>query len=128
MPLTISHPLSLFHNHSCVTISRTLPKLSLSLATIKVYLSALRHSRVTLSLPAPDRSSMPMLKLVQRRIERTRASTGLNPSRPPRLPITPTILLGIHQYWAPRRSDVNYIMLWAACSTAFWGVFRLGEF
>ena len=122
----ITSPFPISQSLLCYYITY-LAKLSLSPATIKVYLSALRHSQVALGLPAPDRSSMPMLKLVQRGIERTRASTGLNPSRPPRLPITPAILLGIHQYWAPRRSDVDYIMLWAACSTAFFGFFRLGE-
>lgn len=103
-----------------------LAKQKLSPATIKVYLSALRHSQVALGLPGPDRSSMPKLKLVQRGIERARAIAGTNPS-PPRLPITPSILLGIQRHWAPHGLDFNHIMLWAACSTAFFGFFRLGE-
>ena len=44
-----------------------------------------------------------------------------------RLPITPTILLQLHRYWSPRATDHDIIMIWAACTTCFFGFFRAGE-
>ena len=69
---------------------------------------------------------MPKLKLVSRGIERTRAKAPAAP-RAKRLPITPAILEGIRRCWEPFGLEYNYIMLWAACTTAFFGFFRLGE-
>lgn len=81
--------------------------------------------QITLGLPEPRAfSSLPRLRLVQSGIQR------LHASREPkqiRLPITPTILLKIHQLWSTRSEDPDIRMLWAAAVLCFFGFFRAGE-
>ena len=45
----------------------------------------------------------------------------------PRLPITPVILGKLRLVWEKTRHDYNSIMLWAACTTWFFGFLRSGE-
>ena len=45
----------------------------------------------------------------------------------PRLPISPTILPGLRQVWEKSRHGFDNIMLWAACTTCFFGFLRSGE-
>ena len=103
-----------------------LAKQKLAPSTIRVYVSALRHSQIALGFPAPAQAAMPKLKLISRDIARARdESQEAPPSK--RLPITPSILAGICRCWNPCITDYNHIMLWAACTTAFFGFFHLGE-
>jgi len=45
----------------------------------------------------------------------------------PRLPVTPIILFGLRQVWEKSRHGFDNIMLWAACTTCFFGFLRSGE-
>ncbi len=92
-----------------------------------MYLSALRHQQIALGHPEPDHPKMPKLKVVSNGIARARAQSTPSQAQQTRLPITPHILRGIKQLWSHRKYDPDIIMLWAACTTAFFGFFRLGE-
>ena len=105
----------------------TLAKQGLAPTTIKTYLAAIRHTQITRGHPEPRQgSSLPRLRLTQMGVRRDRAQQNLPPSRP-RLPITPEILLQIQSAWAPRATEFDRIMLWAAAVTCFFGFFRAGE-
>ena len=67
---------------------------------------------------------MPILKRVQTGIRRVRARQG-SVSRV-RLPITPAILLKIHQHLRSS-AHPHRLVLWAISASAFFGFFRLGE-
>ena len=54
---------------------------------------------------------MPKLSLVERAICRKRSE---EPSRRPRLPITPTILHQLRSLWSREASDYDIILMWAA--------------
>ena len=43
------------------------------------------------------------------------------------LPITPSILRQLRALWSRRAHDYDVILSWAACCTAFFGFFRIGE-
>lgn len=70
---------------------------------------------------------MPKLKVVTNGVTRERSKSAAATKVPARLPITPIILHQIKQLWSPKRSDPDTVMLWAVCTTAFFGFFRLGE-
>ncbi len=95
----------------------------LSPGTIKTYLAAVRHLQIAQNLPDP-RQVAPMAKL--RLVE---AGAKKEYGRPIRLrrPITPSILRQIRELWAPRASEGDIIMLWAASCLCFFGFFRMGE-
>ena len=69
---------------------------------------------------------MPKLKLINNGIARSHAQKEV-PNPRSRLPITPTILRQIRSLWSPKKKEFDTIMLWAACFTAFFGFFRIGE-
>lgn len=48
--------------------------------------------------------------------------------RPPRLPITPTVLRLLHTVWSRPPVSRDEVMLWAACCTGFFGFLRTAEF
>ena len=91
-----------------------------------MYLSALRHKQISLGFPETGHTTMPKLKMISNGITRAKAAAP-GPRVCQRLPITPPILRQIRSLWAPRAMDPDTIMLWAACTTAFFGFFRLGE-
>ena len=45
----------------------------------------------------------------------------------PRLPITPQILKGLHAFWQQLENKYDTVMLWAACTLAFFGFLRSGR-
>ncbi len=95
--------------------------------TIKCYmcLSAVRHLQLSFGMGDPKVGDMATLQLVLRGVKSAYAKKGLHPR--PRLPISPAILLGLRRVWECLRHDYNSIMLWAACTTCFFGFLRSGE-
>ena len=67
---------------------------------------------------------MPKLKLVEKSIRRAKATEE---SRWLRLPITLPILRQLKSLWSSIAEDFDVVMMWAACCTAFFGFFRIGE-
>ena len=94
--------------------------------TVKVYLAAVRNLQLSLGLPDPrDQSSLPILKRVIAGISRSQLTKGSQTTKP-RLPITGPLLVKIHA--SLNQSDnPNKVLIWAICSLAFFGFFRLGE-
>lgn len=119
----IVNPYPVCQSTLCYYIS-FLASQGLAATSIKVYLSALRHKQIVLGLPDTGHATMPKLKLVTSGIARAKA---LAPKGPQRLPITPQILRQVKALWASKSTDPDTIMLWSACTTAFFGFFRLGE-
>ena len=83
--------------------------------------------QITIGLPDPKEfSSMPRLKLVQAGIQRHKSEQHTGTVKI-RLPITPTILHRIRDYWLPKSTELDIKMLWAAVVICFFGFFRSGE-
>lgn len=116
--------LPLSEHQLCQYIS-FLAKEGVSHASIKCYLSALRHLQISHNLPDPMISSMPKLETVVKGIKVQQSKKPDNGKV--RLPITPTVLLKIRAVWERQREDFNHIMLWAACCTCFFGFMPAGE-
>ena len=80
--------------------------------------------QLSLGLPDPrDQSSLPILRRVQAGISRARLGTT---SARVRLPITPPLLRQICRCLEATMHSER-VVLWAICSLAFFGCFRLGE-
>ena len=93
--------------------------------TIKAYLAATRNLQLSLGLPDPrDHSSLPILKRVLTGISRSQLKKGAKTK--PRLPITGPLLVKIQEALA-RSGNPDKVLIWAICSLAFFGFFRLGE-
>ena len=123
----IENPYPLTQHILCNYVSY-LGKDSLAPATIKVYLSALRRHQISQDLPSPDHAAMPKLQAVQVGVAKAHAiSTAPEPTTQKRLPITPPILRAIKMVWNSSATEHDTIMLWAICTLAFFGFFRLGE-
>ena len=102
-----------------------LARSGLCCSTIRTYLSAIRYLQISRDLPEPRTELMPKLKMIETGVRKVQAAQQL--VRRPRLPITPTILKQIKALWTPRASELDIIMLWAACCLCFFGFFRMGE-
>ena len=118
----VSNPLPVSQSLLCSYISH-LANSGLAYGTIKTYLAAIRYLQISQDLPEPRADPMPKLSLVQRGIQRSKPQTAGKP----RLPITPTILRQLKALWEGQAGEVDTVMLWAACCTAFFGFFRMGE-
>lgn len=119
----INTPFPLSQSLLCYFVSY-LADQGLSTGTIKVYLSALRHKQVALGFPDPQHATMPKLKVIINGVTRAKSKQPATLREKPRLPITPAIL---QQVWSRDNTDPDKIMLWAVCTTAFFGFFRMGE-
>ena len=112
------HTLMLFVTH--------LATANISLATIKVYLSAVRHMHVSKGLHDKFNQQLTLwLQLILRGIKKHQAS-----SHPPRirLPIAIHILHSIRRLLSQKPHSYANTMLWAACSLVFFRFLRVSEF
>ena len=116
----IPTPLPVTQSTLCYFIS-PLAKDRLAYSTIKSYLSAVRYIHILHNLPEPRSIPMPKLSLVELGIRKSSYKST------PRLPIGPDILCQIRALWSPSADHQETIMLWAVCTTCFFGFFRLGE-
>ena len=83
---------------------------------IKCYLSAARHLQIMSGRGDPFREKMALLEYVLQGIKSEQPKWSPTPQRV-RLPITPDVLVRIHQVWERHCKDPDNIMLWAACTT-----------
>ena len=94
-----------------------------SYSYIKINLSAIKHFNILTGQVLP---SLPRLYLLLRGIKRMQGNAH---ARPKRQPITPLILLQLHQFLQRAHiTEANKRMLWAAFTTAFFGFLRASEF
>ena len=88
-------------------------------ATVKVYLAGVRHLHIVNGWANPL-ASTPRLDLVLKGIRRMKPK-----QERPHLPVTPAIMAYIHQgLWARPLPEFDRVMIWAACTLAFFGFLR----
>jgi len=98
---------------------------NVSHATIKVYLSAVRHMHICRGLHRHFKQQItPRLHLILRGIKKRQAD--VHPARK-RLPIT-TQLLGRIRHFLSKQPSYFNTTLWAMCCVAFFGFLRVSEF
>lgn len=99
---------------------------NISLATIKVYLSAVRHIHLCRGLHNHFNQQLtPRLQLILRGIRRRQACTRTVRRR---LPITIQMLQRIKKLLSRKPPSYNNTTLWAMCCLAFFGFLRVSEF
>ena len=99
---------------------------NISYATIKVYLSAIRHMHVYRGWHNHFNQQLtPRLQLILRGIRKHQSSTHVPRVR---LPITVQILHSIRRLLSQKPKSYATTMLWAACSLAFFAFLRVSEF
>ena len=92
-------------------------------STIRVYLAGVRHLHILNGWANPLENT-PRLSLVVKGVRRVKPKRA-----DPRLPITPAILVRIHQgLQQGPMAEFDKVMLWAACTLAFFGFLRCSEF
>jgi len=82
----------------------------LSSGTIKSYLAAVHHSQIALGLGDPHVEDMPQLEYVSKGIKKMTACRSARP----RLPIIPSILRWLRQFWQAHPNRHDALMLRAA--------------
>ena len=102
-----------------------LAKEKLAHATIKCYLSAVRHLHVEEGVGDPHIGSMAKLEQVLRGIKSIQAKGA--PRGKERLPITPELLIKLKRVWEQDARNRDVVMLWGAALLCFFGFLRAGE-
>ena len=90
-------------------------------SSMKGYLSAIRQLQIRAGLPDPDCGRMPQLQQMLRGVKKTRGREGRPTQR--KRPITARIMRQLRGIMGEEN-----MMLWAACTVAFVGFLRTGEF
>ena len=90
--------------------------------TIKFYMAGVRYLHIEEGLGDPFLQSLPHLHYVLRGVKRSQGVAGRES-----LPITSHLLRQIKAVWDVNAAYPDYIMLWAACSLAFFALQRAGE-
>lgn len=116
-------PLPVSENILCY-FAACLGQEGLAYSTIRTYLSGIRQIQLAAGYSDPAVDLMPRLRQVIKGVRVLAARSGKTPR--PRLPITPSILHKLRAVWL-EHPTYNNIMLWAACTTTFFGFCRSGE-
>lgn len=95
-------------------------------SSIKGYLSAIRRLQIMNGLGDPFIASWPLLEYTLRGIKLRQAKHRVTRVKQ-RLPITPDILRKLKGSWEKDCHNSDFIMLWAASCTCFFGFLRSGE-
>ena len=69
---------------------------------------------------------MPRLEYITKGVKRAESEKPSTGTRT-RLPITPSILLRLKEVWEKSTVTEDTLMIWAACTLAFFGFLRIGE-
>ena len=85
-------------------------------ATIKVYLSAVRHLHLAMNYADPNIGEMARLEQVIKGAKREYVKR--NPDKRERLPITPDLLCRMKDIWSREAEKFDNVMIWAACCLA----------
>ena len=91
--------------------------------SIKCYLSAIRHLQIMPSESDPFKEQKPLFEYVVWGIKSEQAQA----TQRVHLPITPVVLLRIHQVWERDSTKPNSVILWATCTFCFFDFLRSGE-
>ena len=111
--------------HTMCSFAAYLADSRLAPQTVRVYLAATHNMQLSLGFPDPrDQSSLPRLRRVLEGIAGARLTQQRHLRI--RLPITGHLLARIHAALS-ESSNPDRILIWAICSLAFFGFFRLGE-
>ena len=94
-------------------------------ATIKVYLSAVRHLHLAMNYADPNIGEMARLEQVIKGAKREYVKR--NPDKRERLPITPDLLCRMKDIWSREAEKFDNVMIWAACCLCYFGFLRSGE-
>jgi len=112
--------LTLVSEDTLMLFTTYLAEQKLSYPTIRVYLSAVRYNCTTL------RESLPLTTpYILKGIRKSQAMT-YQPRE--RLPITFPIMILLHQAFTNNSNNYWYVMIWAACCLAYFGLLRVSEF
>lgn len=119
------NPFPLTEDQLC-TFAAHLMEEGLQHSSIKGYFSAIRRLQIVKGLGDPFAASWPLLEYTLRGIKLRQAKHKETRAKK-RLPVTPDILRKLRKYWEKESHNPDFIMLWAACCTCFFGFLRSGE-
>ena len=95
----------------------------LSGSSVKLYLAAIRHAQIAMSMGDPHITSMPKLEYVTKGMHKITSARKLQRQ----LPITPSVMRKLKDAWEQLPCQEDAAMLWAAACLCFFGFLRMGE-